>query len=195
MSTDGAIGAAPTSGEPTDLAWRQYCEAVSSLGHLPQVIERRHLKLGAQGDSDLAAQRGIRDEQLAQSQQWRILAKRALSNAQARLVAAQVLIPDVTIPNFSAPNFSAPNFAAPNFAAPPSRQSATPAELVDRLRRAVADVDVDVAAVRAARRRVFDEHARDAVKQRAATRRRRRLSSIMAVVALAAVLLLVIWLI
>lgn len=185
MSTDGAIGAAPTSGEPTDLAWRQYCEAVSSLGHLPQVIERRHLKLGAQGDSDLAAQRGIRDEQLAQSQQWRILAKRALSNAQARLVAAQVLIPDVTIPNFS----------APNFAAPPSRQSATPAELVDRLRRAVADVDVDVAAVRAARRRVFDEHARDAVKQRAATRRRRRLSSIMAVVALAAVLLLVIWLI
>ncbi len=175
MSSDHSAAASATHDEPANLLWQQYREAVDGLGALPQVVANRHLQVGTRGDGDLKAQRRNLEEQLAQAQQWRRLAERALSNAQARLVAAKVLIPDVSSPNFAL-----------------SHDGVMPTELVERLRQAVTDVDADVAAVRTARRRMVDERARGEVAQRAVAQRRRRRNSVAAMAALVAVLLLVI---
>lgn len=178
------------SAERTDLLWQQYREALEGLSDLPQVLARRHLEVGIREDSDLAACRKDRDEQLAQSQQWRRLAERALSNAQARFVAAQVLIPDVSTSKSTTSRASTANLAEQ---AP--RLGDTPVELVNRLHQAVTDIDSDVAAVRGARRRVVDERAHGELVQLDWARRRRRLRSVALAAVAALLLILAIWLI
>ncbi|MGH3545039.1 MAG: hypothetical protein ACRDPW_03835 [Mycobacteriales bacterium] len=166
--------------ESADATWQQYCEAVRGLGELPQAIARRHGDADAQNDNDLAAARTKRDEQLIQAQRWRTLAQRALSNAQARLVAAQVLIPDVG------------PAASQDRGATPADLAVEPADLERQLRQAVADVDSDVAAVRTARRRAVDKRARDELDRRAAAQRSRRLRFAVAALGVAALLALLI---
>ncbi|HEX3733024.1 MAG TPA: hypothetical protein VHU91_08910 [Mycobacteriales bacterium] len=151
MSEDLA-GAAVRSGREED--WLSYLEAVAGLGDLPELCARRHSDIAAEQDSTLAIARRRRDAALQETERWQTLAKRSLSNAQARLIAAKVLLPDVG-------------------AAEPTNASAE--ELVEQLHDAIADVDRDVVTVRAARRRAEDERLRDKAAIAAAALRRRRL--------------------
>ncbi|MGH3430104.1 MAG: hypothetical protein ACRDQZ_21465, partial [Mycobacteriales bacterium] len=83
MSEDFA-GRAAHGGREED--WLSYLEAVAGLGDLPELRARRHNDIAAEQDSTLAIARRRRDAGLQETERWQILAKRSLSNAQARLV-------------------------------------------------------------------------------------------------------------
>jgi len=158
----------------TDSAWREYREAVRGLGELPELITRRQRSIGTEQETALAAAVAARDAELDQTEHWRKLAKRAISNAQARLVTAKVLIPEV-------PDTSA-------------AQPRSAGQLVEQLRQTSNDVDRDVATVRTARRRAADEQTRERTEQLQARHLRQRLIwaglACAAVVVLLALLLL-----
>lgn len=139
----------------TDSVWGEYCEAVRGLGELPNLVTRRQRSLAAEQETALATAVAARDAELDQAEHWRKLAKRAISNAQARLVTAKVLIPEVPDTDVAQPR--------------PAGQ------LVEQLRQSSNDVDRDVATVRTARRRAIDEQTRERTEQLEARRQRLRL--------------------
>lgn len=157
-----------------DPLWDEYREAVAGLQRLPVLLADRDDAINASRDAAVATAKIKRDARLRQGEQYRMQAARALSNAQARLVATGVLIPDVS--------------------------SGTPTDsnevgvLAAQLGQAVSDFDRDTARVSSARRRAEDERALQAVAQARAAARRQRLRWAAIGAAGVVVLVLMLWL-
>lgn len=164
-------------GEPHDPVWGEYVEAVRHLARMPELLDERRRQASA--DERAAAQhaRAALDAALGRCEQWRAQARRAIATAEARLVAAHVLVPD-------------PSSA-------PSVDYESPDPLVDEVDRLVRELDSAVVELQNTRRRMRLEAAEEAARRlRAAARRRRWIRSgvlasvVLAVLALAVVGLL-----
>jgi hypothetical protein len=81
---------------PIDPEWIDYLEAVSGLASLPNLVDER--RRSAKSDEETAITRAKTAQELALNRcdDWRTYAKRTLSNAEARLVAAHILVPDAS---------------------------------------------------------------------------------------------------
>jgi hypothetical protein len=136
----------------TDPLWNDYVGAVTELGQLPG--RRDHLR-GAASNVEQESYRRAQAELDAEARRcdaWDTQARRAIENAEAKLVSAQVLVPNPA-------------------EAPPATGS--PAELAAAVRQAEQDLDADLASLTLARRRAKDEAIKAALaaKQRAELRR------------------------
>lgn len=136
----------------TDPLWNDYVGAVEKLGQLP--AHRDGLRGAASQAEQHAYQRAQAelDDEARRCEVWDTQARRAIENAEAKLVSAQVLVPD------------------PAGGALPT---GSPEELAAAVRQAEQDLDADLASLTLARRRAKDEAIKAALaaKHRAELRR------------------------
>jgi hypothetical protein len=123
----------------TDPLWSSYVDAVRSLGALPELRDERRRQATAEEEASVRRARERIEEELRRCEEWSTLARRAVGTAEARLVAAQVLVPDP--------------------AAAPPPPTGSPAELAALVERAQHEVEGDVAGLDAARRRSIQNAA------------------------------------
>ena len=137
----------------SDPIWDEYVEAVRGIGGLPDLRDERKRQATAEEEAAVRRARAELDAEQRQCAGWSLLARRAIANAEARLVAAQVMVPDAA--------------AAP---APPSGSTAELAALVQQTER---ELDADLVSLEAARRRARqqDEENRRLAAERADRRR------------------------
>jgi hypothetical protein len=134
----------------TDPLWNDYVDAVEKLGRLPE--RRDHLRRAASAAEQEAYRRAQAqlDAETRRCDAWDAQARRAIENAEAKLVSEHVLVPD-------------PAGVAP--------ATGSPDELAILLRQTEHELDADVASLDLARRRAKDE----AVKAARAARQRAEL--------------------
>lgn len=123
----------------TDPDWDAYIEAVESLGALPEDRDKLKRQAALEEEAAVRAARAALDAEQQRCGEWTLLARRAIANAEARLVAAQVLVPDV--------------------AAAPEPPSGSPPELAAMVRQNERELETDLAGLEAARRRARQQAA------------------------------------
>ncbi len=119
-----------------DPLWNEYAESVAGLAELPALLTARKAEAAAGQETALTNARAARDAELRRCRDWRAQAKRATANAEAKLVAAKVLIPDAS---------QAPQLPV-----------GKPQHLVDELSQAVRRFDEELSGLDAATRRSRD---------------------------------------
>ncbi|NUS73488.1 MAG: hypothetical protein HOQ05_08810 [Corynebacteriales bacterium] len=152
-----------------DPLWSEYAEAMRGLAQVPASRDERLAQARAEQESALSAAKSLRDAELRRCAEWVLQARRAMSNAQARLVASKVLIPDT---------LGAPSVAETD-----------PELLLGEVRSGVREFEGALANLRTAGRRMADDESAAQVLARRRLFLRRRL---MAAGAVGAVLLLLI---
>lgn len=124
----------------TDPLWMEYTEAIRGVAALPDQLSSRLAETNRDGDAAVQRAQHQRDQRVHDCSEWAVQARRATANAEARLVAAKVLIPDAAAPA-------------------PAVDQQDPGLLVEELRNSVRDVDAALTTLGAARRRERDAAA------------------------------------
>ncbi|SHN44606.1 hypothetical protein [Cryptosporangium aurantiacum] len=81
---------------PIDPEWTDYLAAVNQLANLPNLADERRRSAKADEETAIARAKGAQELALKACDDWLVYAKRTLSNAEARLVAAHILVPDAS---------------------------------------------------------------------------------------------------
>jgi hypothetical protein len=155
----------------TDPLWTEYLDAVRGLGQLPELRDERRRQASAHEQAAVRQARAALDTELHRCDEWSTIAGRAMSTAEARLVAAQVLVPDVA-------------------AAPPPPAGA-PAELVALVQQTEHELATDLAGLDTARRRARQRAIERAQRAKELAARRRQVIKFAAVGGAVVVALLV----
>ena len=79
-----------------DPEWIDYLESVKGLAGLPNRVDERRRSAKTDEETALARAKNAQEMALARCEEWRVYAKRTLANAEARLVAAHILVPDAS---------------------------------------------------------------------------------------------------
>ena len=79
-----------------DPEWTDYLLAVEGLAGLPNLVDERRRSAKADEEAAIARAKAAQELALARCDEWRTYAKRTLSTAEARLVAAHILVPDAS---------------------------------------------------------------------------------------------------
>jgi len=79
-----------------DPEWIDYLEAVNGLAGLPNLVDERRRSAKSDEESSIARAKAAQELALARCDDWQTYAKRTLSNSEARLVAAHILVPDAS---------------------------------------------------------------------------------------------------
>jgi len=137
----------------TDPLWDEYVEAVRGLGGLPALLDERSRQATAEEQAAARRARSTLDADQRRCDEWSLLARRAIATAEARMVAAQVLVPDP--------------------ASGPAPMAGPPDELAATVQQAERELHADLAGLDIARRRARQRAIEDARRaaERAATRR------------------------
>lgn len=128
-----------------DPLWEEYVEAMRALATVPTTLDARLKEADAEREETIRTARSAREYELRRCAAWRALARRELANAEARLVAAKVLIPSsraVPAPTETDPEMlaeglrsSAREFAATLGTLQTARRKARDADLAEQSRR------------------------------------------------------------
>lgn len=144
-----------------------------ALAEVPEKLEVRLREARAEQESAVSVAKAQRDTELQRCAQWVLQSRRAVANAEARLVAAKVLIPDTV--------------------GAPSVAETDPELLLGEVRSGVREFENALAALLSAGRRAAD----DAVVAEAEARRRlflrRRLIASGVVGAVVLLLIVMVW--
>lgn len=159
-----------------DPEWIDYLASVKQLASLPNLVDERRRSAKTDEETALNRAKTAQDMALARCDDWLVTAKRTLANAEARLVAAHILVPDAS----AAPTIS---YDAPE----PLLEGL--AELDARLSTEVSGLHE---ARRAGRARAM-ERAADAARKAALRRELLRIGGLIALIILGALLLRVIF--
>ena len=123
----------PVGQDADDPVWAQYLEAVTTLARLPALVADRERSTSAEEEAAMHRAQTALDAAHTLFADWTALARRTMTNAEARLVAAHVLVPD-------------PSLA-------PTMSSDDPEALVESLVELDEHLSTDIAALEEARRR------------------------------------------
>lgn len=167
-----------------DPLWNEYAEAVAGLASLPELLAARRREASAGQDTTLASARATRDVELRRCRDWHAQAKRAVANAEAKLVAAKVLIPDVSQARQLA-------VAEPESGQSELVKATKPQTLVDQLRQVMREFDDELEALGVATRRSRDAELREEQRLAELAARKQQLKVLGYVLAGAVALLLV----
>ena len=77
-----------------DPEWTDYLEAVTGLAGLPNLVDERRRSAKDDEQASITRAKTAQELALARCDEWQVYAKRTLANAEARLVAAHILVPD-----------------------------------------------------------------------------------------------------
>jgi len=159
------------SARSSDPLWDEYVDAVRGLGRLPELRDERRRTASAVEQQSVQRARSAQDAELRRCEEWALIAGRAMSTAEARLVAAQVLVPDVT--------------AAPPMPVGP------PEELVALVQQSERELAGDLGSLDTARRRARQRAIEQAQRAKELAARRRAVIKFAAVGGVVVVALLV----
>lgn len=81
---------------PVDPEWTDYLEAVRGLASLPNLVDERRRNAKTDEETSIARAKAATEAALNRCEEWRVYSKRTLANAEARLVAARILVPDAS---------------------------------------------------------------------------------------------------
>jgi hypothetical protein len=126
--------------------WAAYAEAVAALARVPELAAERRRIIAAEEQAAVAHARSALDNEIRHCDEWAAAARRAVTNAEAHLVAAHVLIPDGS----AEPAAGSPAGLADNLHAIEDELGANLRRLTDARRRA-AHTEAAAEARRAAR--------------------------------------------
>lgn len=157
----------------SDPLWDEYREAMGGLAEVPTMLTHRLADAHSEREQAVLLARDQRDYELRRCLEWGTQAKRAVSNAEARLVASSVLIPDASHA--------------------PAINETDPELLAERVREVSREFESSLSALTVAHRRVRDTQSMAAVKARQRAFMLRRLA--VAGVVGALVLLAFFWLV
>ncbi|GAA3394558.1 hypothetical protein [Cryptosporangium minutisporangium] len=159
-----------------DSEWTDYLAAVNQLANLPNLADERRRSAKADEEAAIARAKNAQELALKACEDWRTYAKRTLANAEARLVAAHILVPDAS--------------AAPTIAYD------APEPLIEGLqeldKKLATEVDGLHEARRLGRQRAM-ERAAEAARKAALRRELLRIAGLIALIILGALLLRVIF--
>lgn len=79
-----------------DPEWIDYLESVKGLAGLPNLVDERRRSAKTDEEAALTRAKNAQELALARCNEWQVYAKRTLANAEARLVAAHILVPDAS---------------------------------------------------------------------------------------------------
>lgn len=144
-----------------DPVWTDYVESVRGLARLPELRDSRRHQAADEEKSVVARARAELDSRLRRCDEWETLSRRAIATAEARMVAAKVLLPDE--------------------ASTPPPPNAPPEELVAQLKVSERELDTDLASLEAARRRARSRAAEDAAREAALAARRKMMITFVAI--------------
>lgn len=85
------------SGPGQDPVWDEYVEAVGGLARLPVLMGERTRSVKAEEDASVQRAQSALDAGNTLFAEWVALARRTMTTAEARLVAARVLVPDAAL--------------------------------------------------------------------------------------------------
>lgn len=145
----------------TDPLWEEYVGAVHGLGQLPELHDERRREAAAEEAATVGRAREAAEAQFRSGEEWTGQARRALTTAEARLVAAQVLVPDEAS------------------ALPPA--TGAPAALSKAVHQAEQELVTDLAGLQTARRRARENAIARAHRARELAARRRQIAIFAAV--------------
>lgn len=137
----------------SDPLWDEYVDAVRNLGQLPALKDERRRQATAREQASVRRAKDALEAELRHCEEWSVVASRAMSTAEAKLVAAQVLVPDV--------------------AAAPVLPSGTPVELAGVVQQTERELAGDLIAVDTARRRAKQRAIERAQRAKELAARRR----------------------
>lgn len=133
--------------------WETYVEAVAGLSRVPRLQSERQRVISAEEGATVQRARAALDDELHRCEQWAQLARRAVTNAEAHLVAAHVMLPSAT--------------AEP--------VNGTPEELALALREAEEELHVELEILATTRKQAAREADAAQAREVAAAKRRRKL--------------------
>lgn len=133
--------------------WDTYVEAVAGLSRVPKLRSERQRVITAEEGAAVQRARVELDDELHRCEQWAQSARRAVTNAEAHLVAAHVLLPSTE----------------------PEPVSGTPDELAQVLRERDEDLQLELDLLEVARKQAVRVAEAAQAKEIAAARRRKQL--------------------